>query len=1651
MNLETFRIIKTEIINILDRFDALEKSGEDYKPYQSEIESKTKRFFELQSQLLESDLSSIPFEEWKGLALIVEDELDLSKTHANIDFSLLRYIYYDTINLDGCNIRGLEALHFDENTFSEDFIRSHPDLFPDETVPKELRDKFFRKVLHFTDLIKCPSLKKWINKNSFGSARYSLSSQLVDAIGLDMALKLFDEHPDFIVFITSKSNGHIAFAREDFNKDASYEETKKSVYQCVLKSLKKNYGMEFPPFEIIPPEMKEQIPSLFIDDGQLPEEIVSDYYKGQLSINAVRYYSDVLQTKEIEVGIRHNSYYRVLEKVFGSIWNYINKMPVEFDYIVSNYISSIYNNDEIEHMKTMQPEEIIASAIRYLLDTNSAYIDIDDVSVFCNYIPLDEVIANKIIRDFILKCGLPILQSYNKKNNYIFDHGTSYYRGLESSLLGHIAKYAPKVEEDIIISSEEDLHIYFEKILNEMRKSDDYNIAFILKNNKKALALIYPNLFIDYTLVETVLNALPETQREEVITQLELGINGKTDVLLKVLNRYPILLPVIENKDIVIEENIYYKELLEVLGTKKFLEIAAKYGEAISVLITNMMSNDFEVFLDELQNAENIEDLLNIKIYETITSRRRFDIRLLPSSFKKMHPELYLNASAPERLVNRFYGDNRYIMGEMSVLNMNDLQENPEWINYLIHIDLDKCLESKLISVYDSKRSSAPHYTQSMSLYKALSIVFTQEEILSMLSQYGTFLWCMNHISVDLGAEKKECYEKILRQIYREMANRTVAIRKDMPVEFKQKYPDLFLDENAPEELQNLFYQRRINPELIELHPEWIPFLEAKNLNAVCTSYILNFVSDATDIKLSNSKIFELFIKYGKYLSSCKVRLTPDELNNLDDSIKKQIIEAIIYNRSPYDESAKDIIGVERPDLFLDENAPEELKQFFYNSSTNTPLTFELLKQYKEWLPFLKNKNVLLSLQKKNRGARGLAQLFARYGAEKAIAIGLKNPESVMKMMEINKYELFFQWYDKLNFVPHHVVMIDFPVEQSDKFLAAGKKWSQLMRIERHNLNEESKSALLKASMCFGVFDNDMEGFNKTMQLFTEVPRSLSEEEMDYLINILEKSIAEAPEDVSVDYLKELELLKMAYSKNDTGSYTLCINPQQNKTEISIIRGMMERVEFKKVLTPDLAHKLFGGFVMKYDPDFRDFILDNLEVILQSDEYISYISSMQKQWAEIRALNSNRVLTLDLALAYVKSNNYQQVQTGNERLAEIANQAGYSQADFDTLQMIYNFGKSRIFNSIPRIKATSGVYTYEVLRLDDPLALAIGTLTDCCQELGNAAETSMQHSMVDKHGRIFVIKDDAGNIVAQSWMWRNKNVVCFDNIEIPAKAFTRAERSGITREEFTDTIYRLYQQAGQELIAKDEQTYAQLLEIGKITEEQYEALKLGKITVGTGYNDIADALKRNAEKDTSVVARPIQFFPPVELAHGLYTSDSSSQYVIAGNADVVSSSIHTPAVYPDEFIIYDDTNTKTSDALTLQKLEYITNPDHYIGRTQSSETENIVSDIAYNYNLNPERTRIIMNANFAIIYEIRKEDIVIADLLYNTSINNAGQVIDITEQVVMQIRMALEQIGFKGKKFNLDRLKKEQLEMCEKAMRLDKEIDEERGFSYGTR
>ena len=78
---------------------------------------------------------------------------------------------------------------------------------------------------------------------------------------------------------------------------------------------------------------------------------------------------------------------------------------------------------------------------------------------------------------------------------------------------------------------------------------------------------------------------------------------------------------------------------------------------------------------------------------------------------------------------------------------------------------------------------------------------------------------------------------------------------------------------------------------------------------------------------------------------------------------------------------------------------------------------------------------------------------------------------------------------------------------------------------------------------------------------------------------------------------------------------------------------------------------------------------------------------------------------------------YKNVGQDELEIVKLSSNSGYSQKDFEKVQKIFNDQKQRMQSSIPQIekKDKKTGYSYKVLRLDDPTAIFVGELTDCCQ------------------------------------------------------------------------------------------------------------------------------------------------------------------------------------------------------------------------------------------------------------------------------------------------------------------------------------------------
>ena len=85
--------------------------------------------------------------------------------------------------------------------------------------------------------------------------------------------------------------------------------------------------------------------------------------------------------------------------------------------------------------------------------------------------------------------------------------------------------------------------------------------------------------------------------------------------------------------------------------------------------------------------------------------------------------------------------------------------------------------------------------------------------------------------------------------------------------------------------------------------------------------------------------------------------------------------------------------------------------------------------------------------------------------------------------------------------------------------------------------------------------------------------------------------------------------------------------------------------------------------------------------------------------------------------------------------------------------------------------------------------------------------------------------------------------------------------------------------------------------------------------------------------------------------------------------------------------------------------------------------------------------------NFAIIYDVNGDKLKIGDLLFNTKVDNKEQQIDIESKVVIQLRLALEQIA-SDKEIDVSQLDEKQKKMYAKVIGLTDEMNIERGIGH---
>ena len=352
---------------------------------------------------------------------------------------------------------------------------------------------------------------------------------------------------------------------------------------------------------------------------------------------------------------------------------------------------------------------------------------------------------------------------------------------------------------------------------------------------------------------------------------------------------------------------------------------------------------------------------------------------------------------------------------------------------------------------------------------------------------------------------------------------------------------------------------------------------------------------------------------------------------------------------------------------------------------------------------------------------------------------------------------------------------------------------------------------------------------------------------------------------VAIDELRELMPISSRW-KN--------LNVKPDPQNISDnLHNRFSAINIRKSFNP-----IFAKFFMKYYAENRDFmkfqLKDSYGQLLTPHDYLC---SAHNNFDNILKLYPNRSVSTNeeralLSPLFVAEHCskvvYDKVLEGNENLAELVGNYGYTQEQFEKMQKVFEVAKlikneAKISADIP---SESDPIRYRVLHKDDPLGFVLGDVTNCCQRYGADAESCVDDGYRNVNSGFLVFEERRGEdnkecrILGQAYVWYDyiTQTVCYDNIEIP-KVILHELRIGDKKK--GDISYHNF------LMAIVKSACSIVMSMNK------RGILVKRVTTGKGYNDIKLEIER-------LFGSPISGKLPKNRGYVGYSDAKDAQYVL---------------------------------------------------------------------------------------------------------------------------------------------------------------------------
>lgn len=298
----------------------------------------------------------------------------------------------------------------------------------------------------------------------------------------------------------------------------------------------------------------------------------------------------------------------------------------------------------------------------------------------------------------------------------------------------------------------------------------------------------------------------------------------------------------------------------------------------------------------------------------------------ITGEFRDIYPELFVSDDLPQEFRDLFYTRD---------LVAKHIHDNPEYGEYLRGKDLTVSFKTRWISI-----DGFYHYY----LYEYLVDRFGHDEMIKFVSEYHAILDLLYEDNLNFRLDNfkynnklsEKCTLDDIKKYFNKMLIYAIEyqdsiIPSEVPTDTRVMYPNLFLDDDVPEDIKDSYYNRKFNYEFIQEHPDILKYFNNTNIAYGFNKdfkWLIN-IKFNSGIKQANQDILKVLDFYGKIqdkdLQDTFAEFVKDNvdiaLSNLE--ITSKLLQRLSFSNSVEvfnfrTELAKQLLNVENPLESLD-------------------------------------------------------------------------------------------------------------------------------------------------------------------------------------------------------------------------------------------------------------------------------------------------------------------------------------------------------------------------------------------------------------------------------------------------------------------------------------------------------------------------------------------------------------------------------------------------------------------------------------------------------------------------------------------------------------------------------------------------------------